>query len=217
MSKWEAARLDEIPPRDGWLPVRAHFGIGAFGINAWLGREAGDVVIGEHTEEMVGHEELYVVTDGHATFTVDGDEIDAPAGTLVYVGETSVSRKAIAREPGTTILAVGGKAGEAFEVSSWEHVQQLYREQRYAEGVEVLRAEARQHPDRAGLQYNLACFESLTGASAAAVATVLRRAIELDPSFAELAESDSDFDPVRESSEFQSAVAGEPEPRSAGA
>ena len=213
MTDWKAVQLAEIPARDGWVPVRAHFGIGAFGINAWIGSEAGDVVIGEHTEEMVGHEELYLVTKGHAAFTLDGEELDAPAGTLVYVGDTAVSRKAIAREPGTLVLAIGGKPGEAFQVSSWEHVQELYREQRYAEALDVVRAEVQQHPDRAGLRYNLACFESLTGASPTIVAEHLRRAVELDPSFTELAAGDTDFDPVRDSPEFQSAIAGKPERR----
>lgn len=46
------------------------------------------------------------------------------------------------------------------------------------------------------LLYNLACYESLTGRRDAAL-VALRRAIELDPSFRELAREDADFDAVR--------------------
>ena len=44
--------------------------------------------------------------------------------------------------------------------------------------------------------YNLACYESLAGRSEAALSD-LRRSIELDPSFRELARGDADFDPIR--------------------
>jgi hypothetical protein len=61
-----------------------HFDVQAFGVNAWTAREAGDVVIQEHDEDS-GHEELHVVVSGHAAFAVDGDEIEAPKGSLVFV------------------------------------------------------------------------------------------------------------------------------------
>src|SRR5581483_2524905 len=87
MSGYTATHLSDIEQRDTWLPVREHFGIGAFGTNAYRAKEAGDAVIGEHSEVMAKHEELYLVLNGHATFTVNGDEIDAPAGTLVFVSD----------------------------------------------------------------------------------------------------------------------------------
>lgn len=73
-----------------------------------------------------------------------------------------------------------------------------------------LRAVAEQHPEDGGVLYNLACAESMDGQAAVAF-THLRRAIELDPSFRELAEKDSDFDPIREDPDFVSAVAGQPD------
>ena len=83
------ARVDElerypISGQDGlaWRPVRRQFGIKAFGINAYTAEEAGQRVVEEHSEDG-GHEELYVVLRGRATFMVDGDELDAPAGTIV--------------------------------------------------------------------------------------------------------------------------------------
>ena len=50
--------------------------------------------------------------------------------------------------------------------------------------------------DDAGMLYNLACYESLAGRGDAALGA-LRRSIELDPSFRELARDDADFDPIR--------------------
>jgi mannose-6-phosphate isomerase-like protein (cupin superfamily) len=58
-----------------------HVGITAFGINAYTGAEAGQDVVEEHTEERLGHEQLYVVVSGRATFVLDGEEVDASAGS----------------------------------------------------------------------------------------------------------------------------------------
>jgi hypothetical protein len=131
MSGYATARLEDIPrPRnlpaseDGavWRPVRHHFGITAFGVNAWVARAAGDEVIEDHDETGTapGHEELYFVAAGHAVFTVDGDEVDAPAGTFVYVPAPGVRRKAVARAADTTVVALGGWTGRPFEISAWE-------------------------------------------------------------------------------------------------
>ena len=83
-SGWESVRLDEIEPIpvvDGtllWRPVRRTLDIGAFGINAYVAPKAGDDVVEEHTERSLGHEEVYVVLSGRATFTLDGEALDAP-------------------------------------------------------------------------------------------------------------------------------------------
>ena len=106
-------------PVDGleWHPVRHHLGIRAVGTNGYVGHAAGDLVIEPHDEDE--HEELYVVLAGAARFTVDGETLDAPAGTLVLVTPPS-QREARALEDGTTVLVVGGTPGKAFEVSDWE-------------------------------------------------------------------------------------------------
>lgn len=47
--------------------------------------------MGEHdeaTEGATGHEELYLVLDGEATFTLDGATVAAPKGTIVHVPVT---------------------------------------------------------------------------------------------------------------------------------
>src|SRR5207244_11286610 len=106
-----------------WAMVRARFGIKSFGVNAYVANKAGQEIIAEHDEmgERSGkHEELYFVADGHATFTVEGDEIDAPAGTFVFVRDPAAKRKAVAKDVGTTILIAGGRPGEAFTPSPWE-------------------------------------------------------------------------------------------------
>ena len=124
---WHAAHLDEIEPvaqpQPGeweWRPIRSHFGIGAFGVNAWIGRDVGDQVLEEHDETGTGHEELYVVLAGRARFELDGRQVDARAGTIVFVEEPRVRRTAFAEEPATTVLAVGAKRGVIFAPSEWE-------------------------------------------------------------------------------------------------
>jgi hypothetical protein len=111
------------PGEASWHAVRLEFGIGSFGVSAYVAEAAGDVLTSEHAEvEESGtrHEELFFVANGHATFTVAGETIEAPAGTFVYVRDPALVRGATAKEPGTTMLAVGGEPGRAYEVSPWE-------------------------------------------------------------------------------------------------
>ncbi len=121
------AHVSEIvtPQREGpgvapWRAVRRHFGIGSFGIAAYTAAAAGDVFTGDHTEVDTRHEELFYVAEGRAAIRVGGETVDAPAGTFVYVPHPDVLRGATALVPGTTLLAVGGEPGRAFEVSAWE-------------------------------------------------------------------------------------------------
>jgi hypothetical protein len=124
MAGYRALRMDEAaahtyPTGADWFPLRKELGIGAFGMNAWRA-DAGTEVIERHDESDYDHEEVYVVIAGRASFTVGGDEIDAPAGTAVFIEDPALERVAVAEEPGTLVLAVGAKRGEAFEVSAWE-------------------------------------------------------------------------------------------------
>jgi hypothetical protein len=50
-----------------------------------------------------GHEEVYAVLRGRATFTLDGVELDAPAGTFVRVAP-EVRRRAVASERARAIV-----------------------------------------------------------------------------------------------------------------
>ena len=89
---WRVARLDDIERRGRDIPVREHLGIHAFGINAYTPGEDGSL-ISEHDEAGSGQEELYIVLDGNATFEVDGDTVDAPAGTLCSSGRSRGERR----------------------------------------------------------------------------------------------------------------------------
>jgi hypothetical protein len=105
--------------------VRRHFDIRAFGVNGITG-DAGDEMVEPHHERddegnlTDGHEELFAVLSGHAVFSVDGEDVDAPAGMLVFVRDPALVRSARATVDGTAILAIGGRSGVPFEISRWE-------------------------------------------------------------------------------------------------
>ena len=71
----------------------------------------------------------------------------------------------------------------------------LYERKDYGTAVEVMQTALAAGEDPPVL-YNLACYESLAGSSSDALSH-LRRAIELEPSYRELAQGDADFDPIR--------------------
>jgi hypothetical protein len=108
------------PGQASWRAVRRHFGIASFGISAYVAEAAGEVLVGDHTEVDTAHEELFYVASGRAALRVDDETVDASPGTFVYVEDPAVVRGATALEPSTTLVAIGGEPGKAFEVSSWE-------------------------------------------------------------------------------------------------
>ena len=203
-AKFESVRFSDIEPVTvagglAWLPVRRTLGVEAFGINAYVAADAGEPVVEEHTEENLGHEEVYVVLTGRATFTLDGETLDAPAGTAVFVREPTVRRGAVAAEPATSVLAIGGKAGAPYSPSAWEwyFAAERYRKDADYDGALELLAEGLERfPDNAGMLYSMACWESLAGRSDAAVEH-LRRSIELDPRLADWSKTDTDLDNIR--------------------
>jgi tetratricopeptide (TPR) repeat protein len=209
---YAVAHLDEIDEMDDgrcpWRPVRHHFGITAFGVNAWTARDAGDRIINEH-DESDENEELYLVQQGRARFELDGERLDAPAGTLVFA-RPGVKRTAFAEEPGTTILAVGGTPGEAYEPHGWElwaPLRPLYETGEYGEAADRGRALVEAHPEYADLFYNVACCESLAGRTTDAI-DHLRRAIDMSERFRAYAKDDSDFDPIRDEPAFKELIEG---------
>jgi quercetin dioxygenase-like cupin family protein len=125
---YQVTHIDQIPEPPGgeeeagerdWHAVRIHFGIQSFGVNAYTAAQEG-AIVGEHDEADTKHEELFYVSKGNATFTIDGESIEAPAGTFVYVPDPASVRSAVAHEQGTSILCLGGAPGEAYSVSEWE-------------------------------------------------------------------------------------------------
>ena len=209
MSGYTVAKLDEIEEMgDGrcpWRPIRFHLGIQAFGINSWTARDAGDRLINEHSEEgESGDEELYVVLNGHATFEIGEDKVDAPAGTLVFVSPDE-RRTAFAEEDGTTVLAIGAVAGRAYEpdgMELWAPVATHYQAGDYDRAIELLKPIAEQHPEYPTLLYNLACLESLTGRKVEAIEH-LRQSVERSERSRELARDDPDFEPIRGERSFE--------------
>jgi tetratricopeptide (TPR) repeat protein len=190
------ARLDEldrIPVMEGleWRPIRRRLGISAFGVNAYTAENVGDWIVEEHTEEQLGHEELYMVVKGHATFTLDGDTVEAPAGTIVSISDPTVKRKAIADEPETTVLAVGAKAGEAFTPSGWEW-SFLAAVQEPEDAIATMQDGIATLGESAPGLYHLARHERRAGRPDEA-REHLAKALELAPDFRKYAEEDDDL------------------------
>jgi quercetin dioxygenase-like cupin family protein len=199
--RYETATIADMSDSHGWSPIRKRFGIQSFGINAWTAA-AGDRVIPEHDEVPSGHEEIYLVVSGRATITVDGEEVDAPAGTIVFVRDPASQRGATAREDGTTVVAVGGRPGDVYHPRSWElQVPALFDQGDHEKAKQVLTGALDHYEDKAGILYNLACAEALTGDVDGAIGH-LRAAVEGNASFAEYARDDPDFESIRDDPRF---------------
>jgi hypothetical protein len=184
-----------------WRPVRKALGTTGFGVNAYSA-DAGGEVIEDHDETSAGaagHEELYVVLQGAAAFTVDGDEVAAPQGTLLVV-PPGTRRGATATEDGTTVLVIGGVPGAAgprtpFEY--WYEAEPHYRSGDYARAVEVASAGLADWPDHPSLRYQLACYEALGGHREAAIEH-LKVAFAQNPDTRTWAAGDEDLASVRD-------------------
>jgi tetratricopeptide (TPR) repeat protein len=207
---YQTARLGELERADGWAPIRAELDVQAFGINAWTAHEAGATLVPAHDEAPSGHEELFLVTKGHARFTIGDDEVDAPAGQIVFVRDPAVSRAAVALGADTTVLSVGATAGEAFRPRSWEvnrDVIALLDAGRPADARELLLGALDRYDDRETVLYNLACAEAQLGQIDAALRH-LGEALRLRPAFAEHAAADDDLAPLRDDPRFVALTAG---------
>jgi tetratricopeptide (TPR) repeat protein len=187
--------------------LRRPLGVTAFGVNAYWAEKPGDELIEKHDELGAGaghHEELYVVIGGSARFTVAGEEFDAPARTVVFIRDPAVRRGAVATEPNTTALAVGGVSGEPYRVSPWEsvaHAIPAWRKGDYETARESIEAGLKEHPQNPSLLYDLACVEALDGDAEAALEH-LRLAVELKPEYAQDAQNEEDFASIRARPEF---------------
>lgn len=191
--------LDRIELQDGfvWRPVRRHFGLRAFGVNAYTPGASGRV-IEEHTERL-GQEEIYVVLRGRVKFTIDGNDHELGQGQLVFVRDPSLRRGAVALTDDAAVLATGGTPGEPFEISTWEFMFPafpLFAEGRYEEARRMLEEALEQRPGSPQILYNLACAEALAGDSEAALEH-LNAAVEGDAIFREHAQTETDFDSIR--------------------
>jgi tetratricopeptide (TPR) repeat protein len=183
-----------------WRPLRRTLGITGFGINAYSA-DTDQQLIEEHDETGGGaarHQELYIVLSGAARFTVDGELIEAPQGTLVFVPEISSRRSAVAVADGTMVMVIGGDEG-TIKPSAWEHYFAAQAEINAGDpqaAYDVAAAGLSDHPESASLHYNLACYASLAGHSDRAIEH-LGRAFALDQLTREWAAQDSDLDAIR--------------------
>ena len=122
MSAYRKANLDELASKQypHWIPIRHGLGIETFGMNAYR-RNTGEAVVPEHDESASGAPELFYVANGHATFSIGGEDVDAPAGTCVWVTDSAATRTATATVDGTLVLAIGAaRPGEAYAPEGWE-------------------------------------------------------------------------------------------------
>ena len=210
MSGYEVARLGElesIPVAEGlvWHPVRRPLGLTAFGINAYTAEAVGGHVVERHTEEQLGHEEVYIVISGRARFVLGGEPSRAPRGRWSS-SETRRCSARRSREPDTLVLAIGGKPG-AHEPSAWETMFcaiPASREGRWDDAIAMHEEALRDQPGHGALLYNLACMECRGGRHEEALLH-LQQAAALDGKWASHAQTDTDFDAIRDEPGFPTA------------
>jgi tetratricopeptide (TPR) repeat protein len=194
------------------LAVRQHLDITAFGVNAFRATAEGGQVINEHDEagglvSSSGQQELYVVLNGGATFSIDGESVEAPAGSFVFVGDPNAKRGAVATEAGTTVLAIGGSPGEAYRVMPPEGQKAIeaYNAGDFEKALELVQQVLAREPDDVLSLFNAACFEARLGRTDDAIEH-LRRAIEVNERAIEQARGDEDFDSIRDDPRFKKLV-----------
>jgi hypothetical protein len=186
--------------------------IGAFGVSAAFQRTAGESVIPWHHEAGPGgdrHEELYVVVQGSATFTVGDNEVEAPQGTAIFVQDPAVTRSAVATAEGTLVLAIGGPRGAAYRVTpsqAQEGFWEAYVEKDYAAALASTKRALEIYPGNANLLYNVACMEALLGNPEVALEALADSVAQWEP-YKEMAQKDDDFASLREDPRFLELVA----------
>jgi tetratricopeptide (TPR) repeat protein len=204
-------RLAEAEDDRGYVRLRQDLNIGAFGASAIFQRKAGEDLIRWHHEAGPGgdmHEELYVVVQGTATFKVDGEEIEAPQGTVIFVKDPGLIREATATSDETIVLAAGGPRDHAYRltpaasaVGFWD----AYGAKDYAAALETTQRALETYPGNAYLLYNVACMESLLGNDEAAL-TALAESVSKWEKYKEQARNDDDFVSLREDPRFVELV-----------
>jgi tetratricopeptide (TPR) repeat protein len=213
---YRVVTLDGLKPRDDEdnrrirLAVRQELDIEAFGVNAYRAVADDAQIINEHDEVGLsgpGQQELYVVLHGGATFNIDGERVEAPAGSLVFVRDPATKRGAVATEAGTTVLAIGGTPGQAYRVFPPEaqEAMEAYNAGDFEKAVERLSQVLGREPNDVLSLYNTACFEARLGRTDDALEH-LSRAVELEERAVHYARGDEDFESIREDPRFKKLV-----------
>jgi hypothetical protein len=186
--------------------------IGAFGVGAAYQRKAGERVIPDHHEAGPGgdrHEELYVVVQGSVRFTVEGEDVDAPQGTTLFVRDPAAMRTGVAAEDDTLVLAVGGPRDAAYKITpagAQDGFWEAYGAQDYARALEAINRGLELYPGNAHLLYNVACMQALLGDGDAAIEALAGSVAQWEP-YKEMARKDDDFTSLRDDSRFVELVA----------
>jgi tetratricopeptide (TPR) repeat protein len=198
------------PQERTYVQLRRDLDIGAFGIYA-IRAESGNELVAERPATGYArddHEELFVVIGGSATFTVDGQEIEAPHGTAIFVRDVDAKRAAVANEDGTTILQVGGRRGQAWRPTPGEAMQEFfphYEAKDYEAALKIAEQVQEEYPGNGLAFFNIACMESLLGRKEDALAH-LGAALGAAPALVENARRDEDLAPLRDDPRFEELV-----------
>jgi hypothetical protein len=202
---------ETVPVEDGtleWLPLRRRLGIRAFGTNAYRAARAGDRVVEEHVESP-GQEELYVVVRGGARFRVGDEELEASAGTAVFLPDPELRRGAIATEDATVVLAVGGWPGRAYHPLPWEPIflaQEPMRRGDWGRALEILEREAGEQRESPFVRFRIACCHTQLGQHDSALRE-LRLATEDRPALREAAGGEEALAPLRQHEDWNDVLA----------
>jgi tetratricopeptide (TPR) repeat protein len=204
--------LERIGAAGGlYRPIRRRLGVHAFGVNAYTALKAGEQVVERHDEVSGGgpgrQEELYMVVAGHAEFTVAGETIDAPAGTLIFIPDLTAERSAVARADDTTVVVVGGPADAPIPTSPFEYwfaAEPAYRAGEYDRAAEIASEGLDEWPQHGTLHYQLACYCALAGRREQALEH-LAIAVQNEPKAATWAAGDADLDAIRDDPAFPPA------------
>ena len=184
--------------------VRRKLDITGFGVQGFSAPSGIDV-IRSHDEMLLGEagqEELYIVLDGAATFEIDGETIEAPAGSLVHVQPTA-TRKATAKDDETTILVVGGTPGKAYEPYPEEAAEAFaaYNAGDYETALAKQLVVVEKRPSDPVVHFNAGCFSARAGHADEAIGH-LSRAVEINDRIKELIATDEDLDSIRDDQRF---------------
>jgi len=200
---WKAIALDDmeaVPWRGTelvWRPVRGALGTRIVGMGGYTADRAGQVVIEGHTEseDGMGHEEVYVVLRGRATFTLDETEVDAPAGTFLLVDDPGVYRRAVAAEPGTAVLALGGPPTFSPSDSEWIERARPYLRSDPARAIAILEDLRAVKPDGPVAEV-AAAFLALARGDGSGAHDTLALLLERRPDLRPVLADDADLEPL---------------------
>lgn len=197
--------LDEVESRPwpatelAWHPLRQVLGTRIVGMSAFTAERAGQEVVEGHreTEGGRGHEEVYVVVRGRASFELDDQELDAPAGMFLLVSDPSVYRRAVAAEPGTAVLALGGPPTFQPSASEWIERARPHLRSDPARARSILDELRAARPDSVGVRIGEALFAVAQG-NLAVARRELAAVLEEEPSLRAALAQDPDLAPLLE-------------------